>query len=296
MIDLERLVRAHDAARRDLLAWRTAEGHWVGRLSGSALSTATAISALALVDRHASPRSNHAPLIARAVDWLLRHQNDDGGWGDTDRSRSNIATTMLVRAAMHLAGVAGEHAGPLGRAEVYLDAQGGIPGLRRRYGRDKTFAVPILTNCALAGLVPWDEVSPLPFELACFPHPVLRFLRLPVVSYAVPALVAIGQARYFHRPPRNPVTRLIRRAGRRAESRRAPADAARQRRVSRSDPADELRGDESGEHRPGGPSGGSPRRRVPRRLGGRGRLLADRHEPGHVEHDAGHRRAGRWRA
>jgi squalene-hopene/tetraprenyl-beta-curcumene cyclase len=211
MIDLERLVRAHDAARRDLLAWRNARGHWVGRLSGSALSTATATSALALVDRHTSPRSNHAPLIARAVDWLMRHQNDDGGWGDTDRSRSNVATTMLVRSAMHLAGVAGEHAGPLGRAEVYLDAQGGIPGLRQRYGRDKTFAVPILTNCALAGLVPWDEVSPLPFELACFPHPVLRFLRLPVVSYAVPALVAMGQALYFHRPPRNPVTRLVRR-------------------------------------------------------------------------------------
>ena len=34
----------------------------------------------------------------------------------------------------------------------------------------------------------------LPFELACLPHRLLRFLRLPVVSYAVPALVAIGQA------------------------------------------------------------------------------------------------------
>ena len=34
---------------------------------------------------------------------------------------------------------------------------------------------------------------------------------LPVVSYAVPALVAIGQARYFHRPPRNPLVRLVRR-------------------------------------------------------------------------------------
>ena len=33
---------------------------------------------------------------------------------------------------------------------------------------------------------------------------------MPVVSYAIPALVAIGQARYFHAPPRNPITRLIR--------------------------------------------------------------------------------------
>jgi len=85
-----------------------------------------------------------------------------------------------------------------------------VPGLRRRYGKDKTFAVPILTNCALAGLVPWREVSPLPFELACLPHALYRFLRLPVVSYAIPALVAIGQARYFHRKPLNPITRLVR--------------------------------------------------------------------------------------
>jgi squalene-hopene/tetraprenyl-beta-curcumene cyclase len=33
---------------------------------------------------------------------------------------------------------------------------------------------------------------------------------MPVVSYAIPALVAIGQARYFHAPPWNPFTRFIR--------------------------------------------------------------------------------------
>src|SRR5205807_4101434 len=83
--------------------------------------------------------------------------------------------------------------------------------VRARYGKDRTFAVPILTTCALAGLVSWREVKHLPFELACFPQSWFRFLRLPVVSYALPALIAIGQAVYHHRPPRNPVTRLIRR-------------------------------------------------------------------------------------
>ena len=52
----------------------------------------------------------------------------------------------------------------------------------------------------------------MPFELACLPQSLYRFLRLPVVSYAIPALVAIGQARYFHRPPRDPIRRLIRSA------------------------------------------------------------------------------------
>jgi squalene-hopene/tetraprenyl-beta-curcumene cyclase len=100
----------------------------------------------------------------------------------------------------------------LDRAEQYITAKGGIAGLRARYGKDKTFAVPILTNCALAGLVDWREVSPLPFELAAFPQSWYRFFRLPVVSYAIPALVAIGQVRFFHVPPRNPLVRALRRA------------------------------------------------------------------------------------
>ena len=97
------------------------------------------------------------------------------------------------------------------RAAAYIEAQGGPTGLRRRYGKDKTFAAPILTNCALAGLVRWRDVPALPFELACLPFPMLRFLRLPVVSYAVPALVAVGQARFFHRRPWNPLLWLLRR-------------------------------------------------------------------------------------
>jgi squalene-hopene/tetraprenyl-beta-curcumene cyclase len=84
--------------------------------------------------------------------------------------------------------------------------------VRARYGKDRTFSVPILMTSALAGLVSWREVPPLPFELACFPQAWFRFLRLPVVSYALPALIAIGQAVYHHRAPRNPLARLVRRA------------------------------------------------------------------------------------
>jgi squalene-hopene/tetraprenyl-beta-curcumene cyclase len=213
MIDSARLQQAYETAREALLGTRVPAGHWVGELSSSALSTATATSALSLVAKESSeqiPRLK--PLTERGITFLARNQNRDGGWGDTDRSLSNIATTMLVRAAFHLGGRADEHRELLARAERYIEAQGGIAGLRRRYGRDKTFVVPILTNCALAGLVPWREVSPLPFELACLPQATFRFLRLPVVSYAIPALVAIGQARYFHRKPLNPLMRFVRRS------------------------------------------------------------------------------------
>ncbi len=214
MFDIPRLLEAHQTARRDLLAQRVREGHWTGELSSSALSTATAVSALAIIadrTRDASRRRTCRQLVQRGIQWLAGCQRADGGWGDTDKSFSNISTAMLVRAAFHLAGVTGEHQELLGRVDQYIDEQGGVTALRRRYGKDKTFAIPILTNAALAGLVPWNEVSPLPFELACLPRALFRLLRLPVVSYAIPALVAIGQARFLHESPRNPIRRLIRR-------------------------------------------------------------------------------------
>jgi len=221
MFDAARLRAVYQRVRDDLLAEQEG-GHWVGELSSSALATATAVSALAIVERqsaelrHARVVDEQGPhsfreLIDGGVRALATSQNADGGWGDTDKSLSNIATTMLVRAAVHLAGVASSHGEQLTRAAQYIEAHDGIEGLRRRYGRDKTFAVPILTNCALAGLAPWSEVAPLPFEAACVPQRLYRFLQLPVVSYAIPALVAIGQARYFHRRPRNPFAYIARR-------------------------------------------------------------------------------------
>ncbi len=222
MVDPDRLSAAYETARCDLLAESVTAGHWIGELSSSALSTATAISALALVERHAPTIAGRfvdenrecrlSELIMASVRWLAKHQNPDGGWGDTDKSSSNIATTMLVRSAFALTAVPADCPGLLERADAYIKAQGGIVALRRRYGKDKTFAVPILTNCALAGLVPWRKVPALPFELACCSQNAWKFLHLPVVSYAIPALVAIGQARYFHRKPWNPITRLVRRA------------------------------------------------------------------------------------
>ena len=214
MFDSYRLIAAYEKARADLISEQCHSGHWEGELCSSPLSTATAVSALSCV-ANAEAATHHdpnglLPLIERGLDYVARIQNSDGGWGDTDKSLSNIATTMLVRAAIHLAHRTERFSAALQSAEEYLEQQGHIAGLKKRYGRDKTFAVPILTNCALAGLVPWNQVSPLPFELACFPHGFYRFLQLPVVSYAIPALVAIGQARHFHARPLNPFSRLTR--------------------------------------------------------------------------------------
>jgi squalene-hopene/tetraprenyl-beta-curcumene cyclase len=94
-----RLDAAYQTALDVLLAERTPEGHWVGELSTSALSTATAVSALALVRKATSLHGSFGPLIASGLAWLANNQNADGGWGDTVRSFSNISATMLCRAA-----------------------------------------------------------------------------------------------------------------------------------------------------------------------------------------------------
>jgi squalene-hopene/tetraprenyl-beta-curcumene cyclase len=214
LVDPARLDRTYRTALDALLAARTPEGHWVGELSTSALSTATAVSALALVRKHGAPAAGHDDLIAAGAAWLAAHQNADGGWGDTVKSFSNISTTMLGRAALHITGTAARHAECLRRADAYMAQRYGTTpeehaeAVRRRYGKDRTFSVPILMTSALAGLVSWREVPPLPFELACFPQSLFRFLRLPVVSYALPALIAIGQAVYHHRGSWNPFRRF----------------------------------------------------------------------------------------
>ncbi len=215
-VDPSRLNAAYQTALAALLAERTPDGHWIGELSTSALSTAVASSALALVQKAVAP-GKYDTLIRGGVAWLAAHQNDDGGWGDTVKSFSNISTTMLCRAAFHLTGTTTEYRETMNRAEAHLHERYGqtpqeiAEAVRRRYGKDRTFSVPILMTSALAGLVSWDEVPSLPFELACFPQAWYRLLRLPVVSYALPALIAIGQAVYHHRRPWDPFRRVVRR-------------------------------------------------------------------------------------
>ena len=225
-----------------LLDERTAAGHWEGHLASSALSTATAIGALVLSDAR-----GHADRIRAGVGWLEAHQNADGGWGDTTISLSNISTTALVWAALSMAALsmAAQQVGPtsdassIAKAEAWLrEKAGGLEpdvlarAIKRRYGKDHTFSVPILTVLAIAGKLgdgpsAWRRVPQLPFELAACPHKWFQWVQLPVVSYALPALIAIGQARHHQRPTRNPLTRAARADPRRTHAAQAARDSAR---------------------------------------------------------------------
>ncbi|MGH9631635.1 MAG: prenyltransferase/squalene oxidase repeat-containing protein, partial [Bryobacteraceae bacterium] len=199
---LERLVER-------LLDARNAQGHWTGELASSALSTATATVALSMTGDH-----NH--LVSGGLDWLERTQNDDGGWGDTTLSISNISTTALCWAAFT---IAGRVCSAVRSAEDWMRQSAGSlephrleQAIASKYGDDRTFSVPILAVLAVAGHMPWKLVPQLPFELAAVPRSWYRRLGLPVVSYALPALIAIGHARYRRYPSGNLFASCVRKA------------------------------------------------------------------------------------
>ena len=215
---MDALDRAIFNTQAHLESLRHDSGHWEGHLSSSALSTATAIVALSLVDRE-----KHAAFIQKGAQWLCHHQNADGGWGDTTLSKSNLSTSLLCWSALHLwsADDSSARKNPEARrlvatphqtaADTWITAQVGSlepkaigQAVVSRYGKDKTFSVPILMLCALCGTLgekPWKHVIALPFELAALPRTWFGAIGLPVVSYALPALIAIGYTRFKNSPP-----------------------------------------------------------------------------------------------
>ena len=109
-----------------------------------------------------------------------------------------MTATLLSYAALY-----SQEAAPEAAKSFLKDRFGGISdekivdGVLAYYGKDLTFSAPILVMCALAGVIrSWDRIPQLPFELSVVPQRFFRFLRLPVVSYAIPALIAVGILRH----------------------------------------------------------------------------------------------------
>ena len=199
---LVRIENTRQALEHQLLAQRGSDGLWPGHLSSSAVSTAVAVIALDMADGVAA-----AARVEQGVRWLARTINADGGWGDTPASPSNLSAVLLARAALFRRQSLPEAASALASSAAWLQKRiGGTDeaairaGVLAHYGKDRTFAVPILVACALANPASsrssWKGIPPLPFELAMLPSALFKFLRLPVVSYAIPALIAVGLAQH----------------------------------------------------------------------------------------------------
>lgn len=177
-----------------LLSMRPQDGGiWRGKLSSSAISTSVAVFAL-----HITAPDKYKTYIENGCEWLLRTMLPDGSWGDSPESPPNMTATLLTYASLSALGKA-----PDTTVRYINERFGGsndanlINGVLSYYGKDLTFSAPILVMCALAGIISrWDDIPQLPFELSVLPQRLFRFLRLPVVSYAIPALIAVGILRH----------------------------------------------------------------------------------------------------
>ncbi len=208
-------TRFNDIAQK-LIEERNEYGFWKGKLASSALAGAVACVALHLYDPSRSEKHVH-----NGINWLVKNMNDDGGFGDTPESLSNMSTSLLVYAAIHFCPFdPDKKEKAIERMRTYFNTQNidlnteKLSGsVLEFYGRDYTFSVPILTFlaiCKATGEDAYRYIPQLPFELSLFPASFFRFLNLQVVSYAIPALIAVGIALFNHKKRKNPLTSLIR--------------------------------------------------------------------------------------
>lgn len=197
-----------------LLQKRNSSGYWEGRLSSSALGVAVAITALHFYDTQGNTSE-----ISSGLNWLKTNINADGGFGDSPESVSNVSTSLLCYSAVK-ACRGNEYSSLLLKTGDYLRSQNIdvnseqlIPAILDFYKTDRTFSVPILTMCALCnvpGKEAFDSIPQLPFELSLLPRSFYSMLNLSVVSYAIPALIAVGIAIFRFKKRKNPLMRWIR--------------------------------------------------------------------------------------
>ena len=181
-----------------LIAEQNSDGFWTGKLSSSALAVAVSIVAIKLKEL-----PQHEERVTKGLQWLFDNVNTDGGYGDTPQSESNVSTSFLCYSAIKFCQTQ-EFDGNkyLKGIEDYLESQnisltsGNISkSVLSYYGKDYTFSVPILsmlTICGILGDEDLRKVPPLPFEFTLLPASLYRFFNMQVVSYAIPALVAVG--------------------------------------------------------------------------------------------------------
>jgi squalene-hopene/tetraprenyl-beta-curcumene cyclase len=174
------------------------EGYWEGRLSSSALGVAVAVAAF-----YFDNPKLHTKEINSGLNWLRSNINTDGSFGDTPESPGNVSTSLLVYAAANLFREEKNWIIPfqkqiaryLLKQNIDISSSQVSKVILEHYQKDYTFSVPILAMSGLCGIPDKDAfkyIPQLPFELSLLPRQFYRLLNLSVVSYAIPALVAVG--------------------------------------------------------------------------------------------------------
>src|SRR5246500_5831120 len=141
------------AARKYLSSLQHEEGYWCGELEAD---TTLASDYILL---HTLLGTGNPERFQKAANWILRHQNEDGGWSIYAGGPSNISASVKAYFGLKLAGYTPEHPA-LQRARKRILALGGVTEVN-------TFTKIYL---CFFGQYDYDAVPAIPPEIVLFPN------------------------------------------------------------------------------------------------------------------------------
>src|SRR5271168_5205433 len=117
--DLGRRVGAAvSAARKFLFSQQHDDGYWCGELEADTTLESDYILLHTLLGTGNQER------FQKAANWILRHQNEDGGWSIFEAGPSNVSASVKAYFGLKLAGYAADHPAML-RARTKILELGG---------------------------------------------------------------------------------------------------------------------------------------------------------------------------
>src|SRR5437868_5031 len=149
---ISRVAVAIDGARNCLFSEQHEEGYWCGELEADATLEAD------YIILHVLLGTGHPERLAKAAQWILEHQNEDGGWSIYAGGPANISASVKCYFGLKLAGYAADHA-DLVRARKKILELGGVTEVN-------TFTKIYL---CFFGQYDYEAVPAVPPEIVLFP-------------------------------------------------------------------------------------------------------------------------------
>jgi squalene-hopene/tetraprenyl-beta-curcumene cyclase len=152
-LGLERVADGIGRARDWLLGQQHSEGYWCGELEADSMLESD------YIFMHTLLGTGDPGKMQRAINEILRHQNDDGGWSLYPGGPSNISYGVKAYLALKIMGWSKDHP-VMVKAREWVLANGGVVECN-------TFTKIYL--CAL-GQYDYDAVPAIPPEIVLFPN------------------------------------------------------------------------------------------------------------------------------
>jgi len=148
-----RVAVAVDAARKYLFSQQHEDGYWCGELEADATLEADYIILHTLLGTEKTDR------IPKAANYILQHQNEDGGWSTYSGGATNLSASVKSYFGLKLAGYKSDHPA-LARARQTILELGGVTEVN-------TFTKLYL---CFFGQYDYDAVPAIPPEIVLFPN------------------------------------------------------------------------------------------------------------------------------